>query len=356
MVNIKTLEVEAAKRTKKKYGYEYKFKTAEGFYYALLNLNDTIAKDLQHYYPAIHQQRRWIFRGQWDSAWGLIPSAFRKEWYKKFLIKPPFTFRSPILDPNSPMASKPQIVNLKNIKYNQVTEREDKLVYHILMECDVLEQFMEVANSLGIDCNHIPSIYRHIGKLRNYFKESNEDKENEIKKIKNWPYGDISPLMVLAQHHGLPTRLLDFTYNPLFAAFFAASNPFFEEYLKEKPETKPDINKNLCIWAIDESTANKDTWQKIPAQSNRSSNLFAQEGVLVLDPNANKKFIDKNARWQNLISAAENTFIKFTLPQSKYKELLRLLWEYNITPAKTKPNPDSVTQTLEYIQWLWVDK
>ena len=44
-------------------------------------------------------------------------------------------------------------------------------------------------------------------------------------------------LAAIAQHHGVPTRLLDFTFNPLVAAYFAAAQPTPSAY--------------LAVWAVD---------------------------------------------------------------------------------------------------------
>jgi hypothetical protein len=48
--------------------------------------------------------------------------------------------------------------------------------------------------------------------------------------------------LALAQHHGVPTRLLDFTYSPYVALYFALSNRTAQE--KKKP---PEV------WAIDQA-------------------------------------------------------------------------------------------------------
>ncbi len=337
-VNLPEADMSSGKYT------EYNFDTANHFYDVLLNLSHTLDKSLWRYEPAFSSPRRWIFRGHWESSWELLPKAFRPESYKNFRLKPVSTrvgavnFRIP------------QITYLDGVTFKENTTPNDKIKEQIQAEFFLLRHFMETANSLGIECNYTPHFYTYGHMLRDAFtaKDMNE--------IKKWPDSSLLSVMALAQHHGLPTRLLDFSYNPLFAAFFAASEPF------EKNFNERLCNKNLCIWAIDEKnnediigTRPNSPWRKIPAPSNRSSNLFAQEGLLIQDTLANKRFMDNDGEWQDFISMEKTDgFLKLTLPQNKCKDLLRLLWNNDITPARVRPNLDRVTQNMEYKQWLWI--
>ncbi len=336
----------------------YDFQTAKDLYNVLLNFSDTMDKrdgSELAYYPTEGGQLRWIFRGHWDSDWDIIPSAFRKpdkhgkEWYERFRLK---SYMLHISKAKLVTHRTPQVFYTDDTTPPLPSDVDGALKRQIEAESILLRNFMATANSLGIECNYTPSVYTYENELRDAFTQNN------MAKIKNWPDSNLLSVMALAQHHGLPTRLLDFSYNSLFAAFFAAKDSFENRFEEIQP------NEQLCIWAVDEKTIMNimgprpdSPWQKIPAPTNRLSNIFAQEGLLILDTLANTRFTKNEGKWQDFISMEKTPdFVKLTLPQSESKELLRLLWEHDIKPAKIDPNLDIVTETLEYNHWLWTEK
>ena len=335
MVEIKLPEPDTSSHAYR----EYKFEKAADFYDVLLNFNDTISKKTDSYYPAVEGEVRWMFRGHWNNTWGIISTAFRSELLEKFLPKPFHPYQNFTED------SGPEVAYLKNMSLINMSKApiKDQFKHQIMKELTLLQRFMMVASSLGIECNHTPYFHEYSGKIIKGLEE------NKIEELTEWPNNNILGMMALAQHHGMPTRLLDFTYNPLFAAFFAASYPF-ENKLAKIPK-----NKELCVWAFCERIVVPSGLQVLPVYGNRTSNMFAQEGLLILDNKINEGFL-KNGRWPYFITQKWDKYcVKFTLPQSEYKRLLCLLWEHNITPARIMPNLDRVTQTVAYRQWLWTE-
>jgi len=163
-------------------------------------------------------------------------------------------------------------------------------------------------------------------------------------------------LVALAQHYGIPTRLLDWTRLPYVAAFFAAESAF-----KRMKGAAPDAR--LVVWAFlfpllsryDVDARDNAPIRVITAPSATNSNLKAQQGVFTLVKLEDAlqdgtylpldKILERYAE-RNDAQTEGYQLRKFTLPVSQADELLQYLARLDVTPSVIYPGYQSIIDDL----------
>lgn len=132
-------------------------------------------------------------------------------------------------------------------------------------------------------------------------------------------------LLALAQHHGLPTRLLDWTTNPLVALFFAIENSFDSE--------AGVYAAYLRTWVDNERGLAEDPFEvhepKVYMPTHVSHRIRAQSGLFTIQPDPTVPF------------EVDHMILVRIAPEARIR-LRRTLFDYGINSRALFPDLDGL--------------
>lgn len=150
------------------------------------------------------------------------------------------------------------------------------------------------------------------------------------------PFVDDWELIAVAQHHGLPTRLLDWTQSPLVALYFAACR------YEENP-------KDVAVYAMPANDIDDLRDMKSPDPLNidryvlfdpphTTARITAQHGMFIAHPHPQLAYTHRE-------------LLKIRIPGSEKSKVKRALQALGISAHTILPDLDGIAQSIAYLKF-----
>ncbi|MBB3190917.1 FRG domain-containing protein [Halomonas cerina] len=245
----------------------------------------------------------YVFRGQRSTQFGLVPSAYRSQ---------------------SEISARRMWQGHGDVSGGR----------QVFFEIRMLSSFLEACDASGLQVSGDSIQVRQLlHEALHLFLNPSE-----------WPPMALLPVIATAQHHGVPTCLLDWTWRSYVAAYFSASSVVRE----------PESAGELAVWALRVDMCKQ--WEKLSfltMPGGTTANLAAQAGVFTISgikATGGEHFESTAIEHQedvynNLLGPCPG-LIQMTLPVSEAPELLRLCADLGVKGSVLFPGYEGAAREV----------
>lgn len=287
----------------------------------------------------------WVFRGHEEASWKLEPSSVRLDdsWSKIFDKFKRF------IEPDVSTAIKRFNKDQAWSKFPD--ERLKSVLYQTAFEEEIVYRFIQLSDSVNLNIPKGPSNTSGRKFLNSLCRGSKAfgDDHNHNKPTH----------IALAQHSQIPTKMLDWTGDPLFALFFALES-----------KNDPNSKENAVIWALDSKVLekkdahvfnddfnNKELFMSVSFFRSLMSdilNIRSQNGILQYLGNREKYYLC-NGEWPCLEKVlhyekeSNKPLRKIVIKNEWVSDLNKILWIRGINRAAMMPSFENIGKALSKI-------